>query len=87
MFYQHPLQPQVVYQHPTFTGCLSLCPTCVSAVEREVDGRVEDDEERVGHDEDLGPRRKVPHRPAQREHVDHLVQRDHDLQFQVVAAA
>ena len=54
--------------------------TCVSAVEGEVDGGVEDDEERVGHDEDLGPRGEVAHRPAQREHVDHLVQRDHNLQ-------
>ena len=57
----------------------NLSPTSVAAIEGEVDGGVEDDEDRVDHYEYLGPRLEVPHSPAHHEHVDHFVQGDHDL--------
>lgn len=52
----------------------------VAAVEGEVDGGVEDDEEGVEHDQVLGPGLEVGlDAGAADEHVDDLVHGDHDL--------
>ena len=52
----------------------------VAAVEAKVDGRVEDDEQGVEHDQVLGPRRELAQDAAAvQEHGDHLVDGYHHL--------